>query len=236
MKIGPVTIILIGIALAVCAISYGLFHNWMPKNEEIANKEAELQALRDQNLRRDQVDKKVADAKAEVRSKAELWKQVVATNTPPSSVEAGGINLAVSAYQLTVDSQRFRDSIQRAVNAQLKRGGVRVVNGPFIPPPTDDPASILPAFYNFPNPYPFPVVVFNLGGVTVTGTYSQIMANVRSWRNMPNYLAVADGLAITGTSPRLTGTYNVSIVGFIKATRTGPPAVIGAAATGPAGG
>lgn len=235
MKIGPVAIILIGVALAVCAISYGLFHSWLPKNEEIVNKQTELQALRDQNMRRNQVDKKVEEAKAEVRAKAEMWKRVVATNTPPRTVAAGGIDLAVSAYQLTVDSQKFRDSIQKAVNAQLKKGGVTVVNGPFIPVPSENPGDILPTFYNFPT-MQFPVVLFNLGGVTVQGTYSQILANMRAWRNMPNYLAVADGLAITGTSPRLTGTYNVSIVGFVKGSRTGPPAVTGTAATAPSGG
>lgn len=227
MKIGAATIILIGVSLAVCALAYGFFHSWQPKGEEITNKEKELADLQAENAKAPAVDRKVKLAEQQVMEKAKQWRGVVATKTPPTSVEMGGINLAVTAYQLTVDSQRFRDSIQRAVNAQSKKGGVKVIAGLQIPAPTDDPGTILPTFYNYPSPFQYPVVLFNLGAITVRGTYAQIMANVRSWAAMPNYLAVADGLTITGTSPTLVGTYNVSIVGFIRATKIGPPAVAG---------
>lgn len=51
---------------------------------------------------------------------------------------------------------------------------------------------------------------------------------------MPNFLAVADGLQITGTSPVLTGTYNLTMVAFIRGDRVFPRVPDGVAA--PAGG
>jgi hypothetical protein len=231
MKIGALPIVLIGLALALGVLSFAFFYHWEPKTQEIVNKDAELVELKRENAKARLVAERVEDAKMKVREKAARWKRILAAKTPPTSVERGGIDVSVNAYQLTVDSRRFRDSIQRAVNAQVKKGGVRVVAGPVVPEPTDDPTTILTGYYNVGSALPYPVIIFDLGTVTVEGTYSQIMANVRSWSNMPNYLAVADGLAITGTSPRLTGTYNVSIVGFIRATSYGPPAVVGAGAT-----
>ena len=46
---------------------------------------------------------------------------------------------------------------------------------------------------------------------------------------MPNYLAVADGLRLDGTSPNLTGTYNLTIVGFMRTKSLAPDVPEGAA-------
>lgn len=233
MRIGVLPILLIGLAFSAVMLSFAYFYHWDPKGKEIANKENELAMLKTENRKAPQIARRVEDAAAQVKAIGQQWRRITLTKTPPTDVERGGIDLGVNAYQLTVDSKRFRDSIQRAVNAQVKRGGVTVVAGPLVPEPEDNAATILQTFYNVPV-LPFPVVIFDLGAVTVQGTYSQIMANVRSWPTMPNYLAVADGLSITGTSPRLTGTYNVTIVGFIRGNALGAPAVEGGAT--PAGG
>ena len=96
---------------------------------------------------------------------------------------------------------------------------------------------LLASFFNYPA-IPFPVVIFDFGTITVQGTYRQIMDHVRAYKNMPNYLAVTDGLRIDGTSPNLTGTYNLSIVGFIRAKKIAPAVNEGVASgsTGAAGG
>lgn len=237
MKLSPLTIILIGLSVAIIAVSYGYFHSYAPKSVEISQKETELDQLVTQNRQGERVKQRVEKAIADVREKGDQWAAVVATSTPGTNIHAGGINLAVNAYQLTVDSRIYRDSVQKAVNNQLKKGGVRVVSGLRVPDPPDDPDSIF-GYYSYPTAGT-PVVIFDLGATTVEGTYSQIMANVRSWASMPNYLAVASGLSLSGTSPRLTGTYNVTIVGFIKGKAIGPKAVSGQTASnqrGPRGG
>jgi hypothetical protein len=104
------------------------------------------------------------------------------------------------------------------LNAQLKKGGVKVISGPEIPFPDESSTTLLASYFNFP-PSKYPVVIWELGTVTVQGSYKQITANMRAWANFKGYLAVADGLALTGTSPNLTGTYNLVVVGFLRGNK-----------------
>ena len=168
--------------------------------------------------------------------KAKAWAAYVATRTPGTSLRDGGIDLSVNAWQLTVDTPKYRNAIQQAVNAQVKKGGVKVINSPLVPlVDASTPANqILASFFNYPA-IQFPVVIFDFGTITVQGTYKQIMDNVRAYKSMPHYLAVADGLRIDGTSPNLTGTYNLSIVGFIRAKKIAPAVNEGVAASATGG-
>jgi hypothetical protein len=150
-------------------------------------------------------------------------------------VALGGINIGVQAWQLTVDSKKFRNNIQRALNAQVRRGGVTVLAAPKVPEPDDSAATILANYYNYPA-IKFPVVIFDLGTVSVRGTYKQIMDNVRSYSTMPRYLVVVDGLRIEGTAPVLTATYNLTLVGYIRGTKIYPPVPEGAASATNSGG
>jgi hypothetical protein len=219
MKLSPVTIYVFGLSAAALPLAYGYFWQYQPKKAEadaIAEVFNEEQATA---AKYEDAKKTVDEAMNKVNSQAAAWRSIVATRTPPTTVASGGINLAVNAYQLSVDTRKFRNSMQSAVNRQLKQGGVRVLSGPTVAGISEDQpvSTILTTFYNFPQPYAFPVVVRDLGAVQVEGTYEQIMNNVRSWANMPRYLAVADGLRLEGTAPLLRGTYNVTIVGFIRA-------------------
>jgi hypothetical protein len=238
MKLSPITIYILGVAVAIIALSFAFFHQFIPNSADAASyaeRRAELEA--EANKLPDS-KRKVEQAKQMVRAQAAAWRSIAATRTPPQNVNQGGINLAVNAWQLSVDVRKFRNSIQKAVNAQVRKGGVRVVNGPLVPAPDINAAvsgqgGLLTSYFNFPV-YPFPVVIFDLGQVTVQGTYQQILANVRSYKNMPRYLAVTDGLQISGTSPNLTGTYNLSILGYIRGKDVFPP--VPEAAAGGAGG
>ena len=236
MKLSPLTIILIGVAIFIMALSYGFFQHYQPNSTEAKyyrDYSAQLQAEGD---KLPAAEDRLKKAEEMVTTKAGEWRAVVATKTPLPDVNARGINLNVDAWQLTVDTKKFRDNIQRAVNAQLVKGGVRVVgNGPQVPMPSDEATEVLAGFYNYPA-IAFPVVILDLGTVTVEGTEAQILQNVRSWKNMPRYLAVADGLSITGTSPRLRGTYSVTLVGYIRGKQIFPAVPEARSASGGAGG
>ncbi|MFN3684801.1 MAG: hypothetical protein ACK41F_12840 [Fimbriimonadaceae bacterium] len=215
MKISPYVYIVIGVSLALVVLSFGLFHFYLPnmKNAEYQRQLAEKrQEIVDQAKR---AEKRVEEALRLRQEKTEQWRRIVAAHTPPASVAAGGIDVSVNPWQLAIDARKFRNSVQAAVNRQLKSGGVKVINGPLVPFPEAHSTGLLASYFNFPA-IPFPVVIFDLGTVTVQGTYEQISANVRAWRNMPGYLAVVDGLAFTGTSPVLTGTYQLTLVGYIR--------------------
>jgi len=236
MKISPWVWLVVGVCVAVIALSYSLFQHVLP-NQAQAKKFTEWgEKLAAEEAKMPQAKKRLEDAKQLVADTSDEWQRVIAARTPPQSVSEGGINLQVNRYQLTVHSLYFRDSMQRAVNRQIKSGGVLVVSGPRVPNPPETPDEIMPTYYNYPTTK-FPVVIFDLGTVTVRGTWDQISENVRSWSRMPNYLAVADGLQITGTSPNLTATYNLSMVAFIRGKKLAPEVGAGAAlASNPAGG
>lgn len=221
MKLSPLTIVIIGLAVMLVALGVGL-RSFLPDMKETEmvrqnaadlKREAEKQAL---------ANRRVEKAIAKVNQMAREWQGVVAAKTPPADVASGGINLAVHRWKLVNDAFVFRNNVQRAVNAQVKKGGVRVVQGPLVPMPTENATQIVETYFNYPA-IRFPVAVFDLGQVTVQGTYSQITENMRSWAAMPRYLAVASDLQITGTSPRLTGTYNVTVVAYIRGDKIAAP-------------
>lgn len=230
----PRTIWLIFLSLSAIILALGVFKFWMPNQEEATFNVTHANSLFAEGDKLKVAVKKRNVAIAAIKQAETDWLPIVAAHTPSQSTENRGINLNVNQYKLLLDTKRFRNSIQIAVNNQLKYGGVKV-NGPLVPGVTDadEPNSVLASYYNFPA-VPFPVVIHDLGQVTVTGTYEQIMKNVRAWDRFPNYLAVAHGLQLQGTAPNLTGTYDLTIVGYIKYDGTYGP-VPGSNTAGPTG-
>jgi nitrogen fixation-related uncharacterized protein len=237
MKIYPITILIIGISVAIVALAVGLFQFFIPNWTRKGQYEEYRDQLQAEADKLPQAEERVENAIDDVEALAEDWAVVVAVKTPPQNVASGGIDLSVNPAQLTVDSVDFRNSIQRAVNQQMKRGGVEVIQGVSVPSPTQDERAILSTYYNYPA-YDFPVVIFDLGTVTVEGTFSQIVQNVNGWAAMPNYLAFADGLTLQGLAPSqtLVASYNLTLVGFLRYDTIAPAFPGGATLAGAGGG
>lgn len=231
MKLSALPIILIGLAVGVVVASWAFFHKYRLNSEQAKFNNDQAQLLEDEAAKMPTARKRVQDAENLVREKEAAWNEVVATRTLPGRSPVG-IDLNQNDWQLAIEVRRFRNSAQRALNAQLKRGGVTVVNGPSIPMPEPNSTAVLSNYFNYPA-VSFPVLIWDLGAVTIRGTYKQISDHVRAWSRMPNYLAVTDGLQITGTSPMLTATYNLSLVGYIEVDALYPALPEGGA---PAGG
>lgn len=210
-KLSPIPIISIGLMIAIAALSFGWFMVIEPNNVEAAALNTWAEQLEAEGAKLPAARKRVEDAKAMVAQKAEEWKAVAETKSPPASY----IDLSQNGWQLAIDVRGFRNKLQTDVNRQMKRGGVTVVNGPTVEMPPSEPNGIVAGYFNYP-PLGFPVVIQDFGPVQVRGTYSQIIANVRSWSNMPGYLAVTDGLQITGTTPVFNATYNLTLVAYIR--------------------
>jgi hypothetical protein len=231
MKLSPLTIFIIALSLSIAVLSYAFIKEWMPNQTEAGYQREYAEKLIAEANKMKQAEKRVEKAIQVVQETAKKWQDVVAVKTPPRGLANGGIDLGVNRWQLTVDARRFRDSMQRALNAQLRRGGVTVVSGPQIPFPSESATNIVETYFNYPA-IAFPVVMFDLGAITVQGNWRQIEQHVRSWSTMPNYMAVTDGLRLEGTSPALTATYNLSLVGFIREDRVFPPVPEGAPGPG----
>jgi len=215
MKVSGWVIICIALAFGLCTLAFAWWDVYQP-NETAAGYMANyLGQLDTQAGHKAAAEARVRTAIKMVGDASKDWDVYVDSKTPANSLPQG-INIMENPYQLVVDSPKYRNSAQRAFNTQLRVGGVKIVSAPQIPDPGLSEADILASYYNYPG-FSFPVVLWELGSVTVTGTYAQIMKNVRSWSNMPHYLAVVDGLKLDGTAPILTASYNVTIVGFIKA-------------------
>lgn len=220
MKLSPLVIIIIGACVMVMALMYG-WSVLQPNMDEASKLEKNAADLSAEGDKLPQAKKRVEHAVAALNKLDKQWQDLVDIDTPPASFAEGGVDLSENAWQLVIDVRKFRDNIQRAVNAQVKKGGIKVLVGPSIPLAPESATTVLSEFFNYPA-LRYPVVIFDLGTIQVQGTYAQIMANVRAWAHMPHYLAVADGLRLDGTSPTLHGTYNVSMVGFIRGKKLFP--------------
>lgn len=211
----PFTLFIILVCLSLIVLCYAFVDHYQPYEHAAANFNANADQAQTIGDQKPQAQKRVDNAKQMVIAENDTWAAIVEQHSPSTSVNTGGINIGENSFQLVHDAPEFRNSIQRAVNRQIKSGGVKVLVGPYVTDPPQESDQILASYFNYPA-IPFPVVIFNLGQVQVQGTWDQIMRNFKSWASMPSYFAVADGLRIDGTSPYLTGTYNVTIVGYIK--------------------
>lgn len=74
------------------------------------------------------------------------------------------------------------------------------------PPPTD------------PNALPDKLIAFPLGAVTVrASSFQGLLDHVKRWNRIPNLLVLTDGMAIQGTTPQLTATYNLTVYVYPRA-------------------
>lgn len=222
LKLNPWTYVIAGASLGLAALSVGYFMYFKPNMEEASNFDASKEEYDQEAAKMPRARKRVKDVTEKLIAVDSDWRALIATKTPAKSLPAGGIDLSVNRFQLTKDARTFRNSIQLAVNQQMRRGGIRVIRGPEVPVFSMNASDIVETSFNY-IAFGFPAVVYDFGTVEVEGTWSQIRANVEAWSNMPNYFAVTDGLRITGTSPKLRGTYNVTLVGFIRADKIAPP-------------
>lgn len=222
MKLRPLTIILIGLSVGLSALAFAYFQYWAPNKAEAQMNRDQHEALVNEINKRQGLKKTLAEAEVRNKQLYSQWRDTVAQRSPSTSAATGGIDLTVNAWQLTVESRKYRNSVQAILNSQLRMGGVKVLDpAPFVPMPDDAAPGVLAGYYNVP-PMPFPVVIFDLGVVRVQGTYQQIMDHVRAYKNMPQYFAVVHDLRLDGTAPLLTASYQLSIIGYIRTNEVYP--------------
>lgn len=156
--------------------------------------------------------RRVETALEQVAKANEDWDKIARTRTPSS----GTISLTSNRWQLTVDVRRWHAVVERDLRNWITKGSVTLVPpGPMVPFPTDVPNDLIEYYFNYPA-LPFPVCFWDLGTITVQGTYDQIASHVRSWSHIPGYVASVRGLSITGTGARLTGRYQLSVIAYVN--------------------
>ncbi|HTQ09952.1 MAG TPA: hypothetical protein VMI31_07785, partial [Fimbriimonadaceae bacterium] len=145
------------IALGLCVLAFAYCDQYWPHEDAAKNMTAYKESLQTQADLQRAADKRVQKAMDMVNQAAQKWQVYVGTRTPPENLPYG-INVDENPYQLVNDSQKYRNSAQRALNAQLRVGGVKIVSdAPSIPDPGWSEKDILASYYNFPA-FSFPVV------------------------------------------------------------------------------
>ena len=219
-KLSPITFIVCGIVLIAVTWAGFWFLSMDKTKQEIASYEEYISQLDEiispQSVR--MAEQRVESALQKVYDAQLQWKQVASLKTP----SAGRINLTPHRYQLTVNTRNWHGTVEKDLRDWIRKSGVRVLapinefgTGPFVPFPTDRPNELVNFYFNYPA-LPFPVCVWDLGEITVEGTLDQILSHVRSWNNIPGYIALARGLAITGSGNRLRGTYGLTVVAYVN--------------------
>lgn len=232
----PLTWLVICICLSVIVLAFGVTR-YFPEEAAASQYNDNADQATTIGNQMPQAKQRLKNAITLINGMASSWTTSLLQHSPGTSLASGGINIGENPFQLVVDAPKFRNDVQRQVNHQMKSGGVKVLVGPYVTDPPQESDSILATYFNYPA-IPFPVVIFNLGQVQVQGTWDQIMKNYQSWGHMPNFFAVSDGLQIAGTAPYLTGTYSVSVVGYIRGKTLFPtvPTLAVQSSTGGAGG
>jgi hypothetical protein len=221
MKLTRLDIISVGLGLSIVVLAYGYFHHFAPNSTEASYYQEYISKLQEESAKLPLANRRVKTAQKMVEDITSQWQQIVLKKTPPASVEKGGIQLTKNRWQLTVDARKFRDSLQEALNEQLKKGGVTVIQGPQIPFPPATASQIIETYFNYPAT-PFPVAIFDLGTIIIRGKLEQIAKHILEWNNFPNYMAVTEGLKLRGTSPNIIATYNLAIVAYIRGENVAP--------------
>lgn len=215
-KLSPLTFIVCGVVImAVIWAGFWIFKIG-PERQEIAWYKEHNEQLREIISPASiaaAVDR-VANALDAVDQAQIQWKEIAERRTPAQ----GRFDLTEHRWQLTVNVRDWHGTVEQDLRRWISKSGVTFVEplgGPFVPYPTDVPNELVEAYFNYPA-LPYPVAVWDMGTVTVEGTYDQIINNVRSWVDIPGYVATVRGLAIEGTGNRLRGSYNLLIVAYIN--------------------
>lgn len=214
-RLSPLSYVVVGFVLMLMIFTGFYFLKIRPELAEVnmyADKSQELNGIISKPSQ-DKAVERVREAMSMVRDAEVQWKQVASWRTP----SFGTLNMTPNRWQLVVNTRRWHGKAEADLNRWARRGGVTVVSPArlLVPYPTDQPNDLVQFYFNYPA-LPFPVAIWDIGTVTVQGTWDQIMQNVRSWSLIPGYIVSVRGLSVTGTGSRLTGTYALTAVVYVN--------------------
>jgi hypothetical protein len=155
-------------------------------------------------------EKRVQDAKDEQALVTRGWADYIIRKSPPTST----INLAQNRWKISTQYQTFITKLTLDVTNHIRKTGVTIQKGPGVPPTTDNPNILISDVFHFGKGLSYPCAVYPFKGIEVRGTFDKILKHFESWNKFPNYIALADGLKLSGTSPNLVGTYDLTVLVF----------------------
>ncbi|GAB4458054.1 MAG: hypothetical protein OHK0029_18730 [Armatimonadaceae bacterium] len=210
---------IIGVVLSIIAAVIIYFMLWKPGFEQKAQEQQRYDAAKAIADQRPTFERQLREAKVKVAKAEADWRRYDRALMPDINVS----NLITAMQQL------WREQIKvlgpKVEKFLLSDKSVQVVQGNIaLPPPPTDPNAV--------NQKAF---VYDLGNVTVVGNFRDILEHVKRWNSFDR-LVLADGLTLSGNSPRLAGTYNLRAFIFTHGTDKPGDAVPSAGGGGVGGG
>lgn len=235
-KLTHVHVYIIGAVLALI-VGVGLFYFLLkPLDEQNKSLQSDITSKQTQTVQvatasfniaqRKQADKALADEKINAAKKQSELNSKEAARRLPSSINVfipkGGPDLTTSLPRWLVLPPLVVRQMTAYAQTTAKKHGVKVTTSFAAPAPQADPKLI-----------PTDIVAWNLGPVTATGTFPQVMAWAKEWNRSP-LLTSVDGLkvALAGPKGQVQASANITVYFFPN----GPGVTDGKAGAAPAGG
>jgi Tfp pilus assembly protein PilO len=204
-KITRQQIYIIGAVLAVIAAIAVYFAVIKPQGEELAAQTSRRDSRQAKADEKPQADADLKKAKQEVLEAQRDWQRYERALMP--QIQIG--DLMVGIQQLWREQIKtlgpLTDQFLKAdKTVQVLQSNIQ------LPAPPEDPNAVNQ-----------PLFVYNLGQVSVQGTFENILRHVERW-NRFNRLVLVDGLSLSGNSPSLVGQYNLTCYVFTQGDTPGP--------------
>jgi hypothetical protein len=146
--------------------------------------------------------KALEEARQEVAAKQALWSRISATKMPkpPIDLSKSGDREQMLAMIRLWNEPRI--TVPLMEKFALDTDDVIVTTNFGVPGQPTDPRAI-----------PQQQIEWNLGTITVSGTFQNILKYMKRWNNAPRVVAV-DGFSLSGQSPFLTASANITVYIF----------------------
>jgi hypothetical protein len=209
---------IIGVVLSLIAGLIIYFMLWKPEMEKQVAEKSRFDAADQIAQQRPTFERELREANRKVVEANAKWARYDRALMPDIDVS----NLITGMRQLwneqiKVLGPKIEKFLRQDKSVQIVQASIALP-----PPPTD------------PNLVNQKVFVYDLGNITVVGTFRDILNHVTRWNSFDR-LMMADGLTLAGNSPRLAGTYNLRCFVFTHGTDK-PGSQIPAATAGQGGG
>jgi len=214
-KINRLQVAIIGIVLSIIAAAGIYFGLVKPQQDQLASETARYEAAEQKKSEIPAAEKDLQKAKQEVVIAKRKWAVYDRRYMPDIDVT----NLFTGTRQLWNEQIKvLGPKVTKYLNSDKN---VRVVQSAIqIPAPSGDPNAVARKVFVYP-----------LGSITVAGNFDQVLNHAQRWNNFDR-LALVDGLTLTGNSPRLQGTYTLTVYEFTRGDKMGEPVPQAGAANG----
>jgi hypothetical protein len=201
-KINPLQVWIVGVVVSIITavvIAFALVKPAMDRKKAADELYASNKAIHDtepeKKADRKKAEKEVAEAKRD-------WAQYDAALMP--NIDLSNPNGLYGAMrQLWIEQIKTLGPLVDDYNRKDKKVQVLQAGFTLPPPPTD------------PNQLNRKVLQFDLGTVSVMGSFNDVLNNVSRW-NQFKRLVLTDGLTLSGNSPQLVGQYKIVCYEFIR--------------------